>query len=91
MISAHECKTDLAIISSSSVRMTRTVTRLEFLEITAAVFALRGLSSSMPRKFNPPQMRARTTGAFSPMPPAKTRVSNPPSAAAKESIHFFAW
>jgi hypothetical protein len=39
--------------------MTRTVTRLEFLEITAAVFALRDLSSSMPRKFNPSQMRAR--------------------------------
>ena len=29
-------------------------------------------------------------GAFSPMPPAKTSVSNPPSAAAKEPIHFFA-
>ena len=90
MVFAQERKTERAIISSSSVRMTRTVTRLEFLEITAAVFALRDLSSSMPRKFSPSQMRARTTGAFSPMPPAKTSVSNPPSAAAKEPIHFFA-
>ena len=90
MISAQERRTERAIISSSSVRMTRTGTRLEFLEITAAVFALRDLSSSMPRKFNPSQMRARTMGAFSPMPPAKTSVSKPPSAAAKEPIHFFA-
>jgi hypothetical protein len=29
-------------------------------------------------------------GAFSPMPPVKTRVSNPPRAAAKAPIHFFA-
>jgi hypothetical protein len=46
LLFAQERKTERAIISSSSVRMTRTMTRLEFLEITAAVFALRDLSSS---------------------------------------------
>jgi hypothetical protein len=30
-------------------------------------------------------------GAFSPMPPANTSVSRPPSAAANALIHFFAW
>ena len=82
--------TDLAIISSSSVRMTRAATRPRSVEITAAFSALRASSSSMPRKLSPSQMRARTSGAFSPMPPAKTSVSNPPRAAAKEPIHFFA-
>jgi hypothetical protein len=38
-------RSERAIISSSSVRMTRTVTRLKFLEITAAVFALRATYS----------------------------------------------
>ena len=33
---------------------------------------------------------SRTSGAFSPIPPVKTSVSNPPSAAAKEPIHFLA-
>ena len=77
-------------MSSSSVRMTRTVTRPVGVEITAAFVALRGLLNSIPRKRSPSQMRVRISGAFSPMPPAKTSVSNPPSAAAKEPIHFFA-
>ena len=42
--------TDLAIMSSSSVRMTRTLTRPESGEISAAFCALRPRSSSMPRK-----------------------------------------
>ena len=41
MFVAQEHKTERAIISSSSVRMTRTVTRLGFVEITPAVTALR--------------------------------------------------
>ena len=82
--------TERAIICSSSVRMTRTATRLASVEITPAVSALRDSCSAMPRKPSPSQMRARTSGAFSPMPPAKTSVSNPPSAAAKAPIHFFA-
>src|ERR1700730_15617203 len=77
-----------AIMSSSSVRMTRTVARLTSAEITPAVAALRDSFSSMPRKLSPSQMRARTSGAFSPMPPAKTSVSNPPTAAAKDPFPF---
>ena len=34
---------------------------------------------------------ARTVGAFSPMPPANTRVSTPPNTAAKAPIHFLTW
>ena len=82
--------TDLAIMSSSSVRMTRTLTRPASGEISGAFFALRFWFSSMPRKPSPSQIRSRMSGAFSPMPPAKTSVSNPPSAAAKEPIHFLA-
>src|ERR1051326_279732 len=81
--------TDLAIIASSLVRMTRTLTRPASAEISGAFFALRFLSSSMPRKPSSLQILSRLSGAFSPMPPAKTSVSNPPSAAAKEPIHFF--
>ena len=36
-------------------------------------------------------MRARIAGAFSPMPPEKTSVSSPPSAAAKLPIALRAW
>ena len=41
--------TDLAIMSSSSVRMTRTLTRPASVEISGAFFALRFRSSAMPR------------------------------------------
>ena len=77
-------------MSSSSVRMTRTFTRPASREISGALFALRPWCSVMPRKPSPSQIRSRMPGAFSPMPPAKTSVSIPPSAAAKEPIHFFA-
>ena len=73
-------------MSSSSVRMTRTVTRPASGEISGAFSALRVWSSSMPRKPSPSQIRSRTGGAFSPMPPAKTSVSNPPSAAATRRL-----
>ena len=82
--------TDLAIMSSSSVGMTRTATRAPSVEISGAFFVLRRTFNSMPRKPSPSQMRVRMSGAFSPMPPAKTSVSNPPIAAAKELIYFFA-
>src|SRR6185295_13636340 len=84
-------RTERAIISSSSVRRTRTATGPSSGEILAASPALRAGSIRIPRKPRPSQMRARTSGAFSPMPPAKTRVSKPPSAAANEPIHFFTW
>lgn len=83
--------TDLAIMSSSSVRMTRTLTRPESGEISGAFFALRFRLSSMPMKPSPLQIRSLMIGAFSPMPAAKTSVSTPPSAAVKEPIHFLAW
>jgi len=76
---------------SSSVRMTRSLTRPASDEISGAFSALRFWSSSMPRKSSPSQIRSRTRGAFSPMPPANTSVSNPPNAAAKAPIHFLAW
>src|ERR1035437_3422519 len=82
--------TDLAIMSSSSVRMTRTLTRPSSGEMSGALVALRFRCSSTPRKPRSWQIRSRMSGACSPMPPAKTSVSNPPSAAAKEPIHFFA-
>src|SRR5438067_839145 len=81
-------QTERAIISSSSVRMMRTVTRPVCAEITGAFSAFLASFTSMPRKPSPSQMRVRMVGVFSPMPPAKTSVSNPPSAAAKAPIRF---
>ena len=72
--------TDLAIMSSSSVWMTRTLPQPPSREISGAFLASRFESSSMPRNSSPSQIRFRITGAFSPMPPAKTTVSTPPSA-----------
>jgi hypothetical protein len=82
---------EAAITDSSSVRITRTVTEDLSVEIRCAWRLLAVSSMSIPRKSNPAQMRSRTGAAFSPMPPAKTKVSTPPSAAANEPIHFFAW
>ena len=83
-------KTERAIISSSSVRMTRTVTRLAFLEITAAVFALRDLSSSMPRKFKPfTDARADDWRIFADAAGENERVQST-ERGGKEPIHFFA-
>jgi len=82
--------TDLAIMSSSSVRMTRTATRLAAAEITHSFAAFRFSSSSIPRNPSPSQTRARTVGAFSPMPPVSTSVSSPPNAAENAPIHFLA-
>jgi hypothetical protein len=59
--------TDLAIISSSSVGMTRTLTRLASVEISDALLVLRASFNSIPRKPSSSQMRSRTSGAFSPM------------------------
>src|ERR1051326_6687964 len=87
-VSARTRQTDLAIINSSSVRMTRTMTRLASAEMTSECDALRDWFSSKPRKPSPSQMRARTGAAFSPMPPAKTSVSSPPRTAAYAPIHF---
>src|ERR1700722_6240361 len=80
-----------AITDSSSVRMTYTATRLESPEIRGAPAALRAASNSMPRNSRPPQTRGRMGAEFSPIPPANTRVSRPPSAAVKAPIHFFVW
>jgi len=60
-------------------------------EISGAFFALRLRIDPTPRKPSPAQIRDRIGGAFSRMPAAKTNVSNPPSVAAKEPIHFLAW
>src|SRR5271157_4543833 len=84
-------QTVLAIMLSSTVRMTRTATRLAAVEITPSFVAFRFSSSSIPRNPSPSQMRARTVGAFSPMPPANTSVSSPPNAAANAPIHFLTW
>src|SRR5438552_5124123 len=70
-------KTLFAIINSSSVGMTRTVTRLAFVEITSASVAFCFWSSSTPRNSRLSQMQARMTGAFSSMPPVNTSVSSP--------------
>jgi hypothetical protein len=69
-------QTVLAIMSSSFVRMTRTATRQVAVEITAAFAAFSSSLGSMPRNPSPSQIRARTTGAFSPMPPGNTGVSS---------------
>jgi len=82
-------QTDRAIISASSVRMTRTVIRLSLVEIISAVFALPVASSSRPRNPSPSQMRAQTGGAFSPMPPANTSVSSPPQVRPRGSRYTF--
>jgi len=71
-----------AIISSSSVRMTRTVTRLEFFEITAGSLRVARHIQFDAKKFQALADAGTDDGEFSPMPPAKTSVSNPPSAAA---------
>src|ERR1019366_459031 len=84
-------QTVLAIVTSSSVRITRTVTRLGRGEMTGALVSFFLASSRMPRNSRPSQIRARTGKAFSPIPPVKTSVSNPPRAAAKPPIHFFTW
>ena len=63
---------NLAIVSSSSVRITRTSTRPPAAEISGEFAELRCWSSAIPRKPNPSQIRARTTGEFSPTPPANT-------------------
>ena len=74
--------------TSSSVRMTRTWTRLPSAEMTGSPAVLRISSNAMPRKFSPSQMRERTTEEFSPMPPVNTSVSTPPRAAANAPMHF---
>ena len=51
--------TDLAIVSSSSVWMTRTLTERASGEISGAFLALRFWSSSIPRKPRPSQIRSR--------------------------------
>ncbi len=80
-----------AIMYSSSVRITRTGTRLVSAEIMPSFAAFRFSSSSIPGNPSPSQIRARIVGAFSPMPAANTSVSNPLSAAANAPIHFLTW
>ena len=72
----------LAIINSSSVRMTRTLTGPWSVEIRSAQEAFRPSSRAIPRNPSPAQIRRRISGACSPIPPANTSVSIPPSAAA---------
>ena len=79
-----------AIIDSSSVRMTRTTAPQPSAEISGSFAALRASSRRTPRNPRSAQMRERTSAAFSPMPPAKTRASSPPSAAVMAPIHFLA-
>src|SRR4030042_927658 len=84
-------QTVLAIMYSSSLRMTRTVTRLAAAEITASFAEFCFSSRSIPRNPIPCKIRARTSGAFSPIPPLNTNVSTPPSTAANAPIHFLTW
>ncbi len=51
-------------------------------EINAAFSALQFSFNSMPRNSNPLQMRLRTDGGFSPIPPENTNLLIPPIAAA---------
>ena len=85
---ASKRATSRAIIDSSSVRITRTWTREPSAVITGSPFWLRTGSSVMPRNSSPAQMRARASHEFSPMPPEKTSMSSPPSAAAKRPDGF---
>src|SRR5205814_10564811 len=77
-----------AIITSSSVGMTYTAAREAAAEITGMVAPLRSESIATPRNASPSQMRVRTTGACSPIPPENTSVSRPPSAAASAPMPF---
>src|ERR1700693_5973535 len=74
---------------SFDVGMTRTEILLVSEEMTSAFATFRFGSSSIPRNPNPSQIRARTVGAFSPMPPANTSVSSPPNAAANAPAFSF--
>ena len=67
----------LAIMVSSSVRMTRTLAGLAAVEINGSPAALRPSSRSIPRNSSPSQARRRTSGEFSPMPPEKTSDVQP--------------
>src|ERR1700722_12802058 len=83
---------EAAITDSSLVRITRTVTEYPVsAEMRCAWRRLASSSMPIPRYSKPSQMRLRTGAAFSPMPPANTKVSRPPSAATNAPIHFFAW
>ena len=69
-----------AIISSSLVGMTQTVTLESAAEMIASsprVLFFSG-SSLMPRYSRPSQMEARIVAEFSPPPAVKTRQSRPP-------------
>jgi hypothetical protein len=79
-------QTVLDIMSSSLVRIMRIETRMAAGEITHSFAVFCFSSSSIPRNPSPSQIRARTVGAFSPIPRAKTRVSTPPNAAANAPI-----
>ena len=81
--------TDFAIMISSSCannthHYSTCVCRNSDCVVLVAFFAY-----SDSKKAKSSQMRERTVKAFSPIPPAKTSVSNPPSAATKDSDPFF--
>ena len=69
-----------AMSNSSSVGMTQSATRYPsastqaYVPVAAAFFAA---SMRIPSQSNPSQMRARTSGEFSPMPPANAIASAP--------------
>src|SRR5581483_4595189 len=79
---ANNGATACAIMSSSFVRMTRTRVGASSREIKGAEASLRWASRRMPKNPRPSQIRARISGAFSPMPPANASRSKPPRAAA---------
>src|SRR4051812_1520086 len=73
-----------AITRSSSVLTTSTSTRPELMSSSPRAF--RSGSISIPRCASPAQARSRTGAARSPIPPVKTSVSRPSSAAAYAPI-----
>ncbi len=71
-----------AIWRSSSVLITRTRTTDCAVEIVGAFFSFASASRWTPMKCSALQIFARTIALFSPMPPVKTSMSRPSSAAA---------
>jgi len=82
--------TIFAIIDSSFVCITRTVTLAVAKEIISPLVLFFVLSISIPKNWSPWQILSRTSGMCSPIPPENIKVSTPPRAALKEPIHFLA-
>jgi hypothetical protein len=79
------------LVNRASVGMIWIVTRLLPLEITSHPRSFLDESSFSPKKSNASQMPERTSGARSPIPPEKTRVSNPPRVEVSAQRFVLAW